>query len=221
MIKPSKTISEKVLEKLENDILSGIYPPGSRLVEKDVASTMGVSRGPVREALLTLTRRGLVKEKEGNAKGREIASLKISDIKEYFQIRVFTELQCLLDIAIKDDQSALLPLRELHDKMNGSFEKNSIEEYIQCNTEFHHEMVRSTGNEKLYKIYQENETMISWVRKVTLTEERLEQSNKEHAQILELCQSGDVLGIIKVVRQHHDQGMSRVINTFNKTMTHP
>lgn len=212
MIKPSKTISKKVLEKLEHDIYSGTYPPGSRLVEGEIASSMGVSRGPVREALLALTRRGLVKEKEGNAKGREIVSLTPSDIKDYFQIRILIETQCLLDIATNDDKTALIPLVKLQKTMQKLFEKNNIEDYIQYNTKFHHEIVKSAGNDKLYKIYSENDLMIRWFRVVTLTKERMAKSNEEHALILDLCQSSDVAVLIKVVSQHQTQAMVRIIN---------
>ena len=75
IIKPPKTISEQVLEALEKDILTGFYRPGDRMVETEIAGRLGVSRGPVREALLALERRGLIQEKNGNAKGREVISL--------------------------------------------------------------------------------------------------------------------------------------------------
>ena len=164
MIKPSKTIAEKVLEQLEKDILSGVYKPGDRLVEGELASLMGVSRGPVREALLVLTRRGLVNEKEGNAKGREIASISTKDIKEYYQIRTFLETQCLVDLAMQDDKSALVPLFELQKRMNGLSEQGDLENYILANTDFHHNIVKSTGNDKLYKVYSDNDLMIRWFR---------------------------------------------------------
>lgn len=63
IIKPPKTISEQVLEVLEEEILSGFYQPGDRMVETEIAKRLGVSRGPVREALLVLESRGLLQEK--------------------------------------------------------------------------------------------------------------------------------------------------------------
>jgi len=69
MIKPSKTISVKVMEQLEKDILSGFYKPGVWMIESEIANSLGVSRGPVREAFLLLERRGLIKEKDGNLTG--------------------------------------------------------------------------------------------------------------------------------------------------------
>ena len=214
MIEQSKTIAEKVLEQLESDILSGVYKPGDRLVEGELASLMGVSRGPVREALLVLTRRGLVKEKKGNAKGREIASINTKDIKEYYQIRTFLESQCLVDLAMQDDKSALVPLFELQKKMNRLSEQGDLENYILANTDFHHNIVKSAGNNKLYKIYSGNDLMIRWFRGVTLTKERILISNQEHGQFLDLCLRGNISDLITTVYQHQAQAMKRVIEQY-------
>jgi DNA-binding GntR family transcriptional regulator len=214
MIKPSKTIAEKVLEQLEKDILSGVYKPGDRLIEGELASLMGVSRGPVREALLILTRRGLVKEKKGNAKGREITSINTKDIKEYYQIRTFLETQCLVDIARQDDKSALVPLFEMQKRMNVLSKQGDLENYITANTELHHNIVKSAGNDKLYKVYSDNDLMIRWFRGVTLTRERMLKSNEEHGQILDLCLKGNLSDLIPTVYKHQAQAMKRVIEQY-------
>ena len=53
-------MNDSILTKLEEAILKGDYPPGSRLLERDLAAKLGVSRVPVREALQALERWGLV-----------------------------------------------------------------------------------------------------------------------------------------------------------------
>ena len=60
VIRPSKTIREKVYEHLRERILNGNIKAGERLVEADLADRIGTSRTPVREALHTLEREGLV-----------------------------------------------------------------------------------------------------------------------------------------------------------------
>ena len=221
MIKPSKTIAQKVLEELEKDILSGVYKPGERLIEGELARLMGVSRGPIREALLVLTRRGLIREKERNAKGREIASLNTKDIQNYYQVRIFLETQCLVDISIKNNKSALLPLIELQDMMQKLSEQGHLEDYIRANTKFHHEIVKSAANDKLYKIYSDNDIMIRWFHGVTLDKERLLKSNQEHALILKLCQEDDISGLVKEINKHQMQAMKRVIENLKKMKANP
>ncbi|UCD82833.1 MAG: GntR family transcriptional regulator, partial [Desulfobacterales bacterium] len=60
VIRPSKSIREKVHEYLREEILNGRIKAGDRLVESDLANRIGTSRTPVREALHTLEREGLV-----------------------------------------------------------------------------------------------------------------------------------------------------------------
>ena len=89
--------SEKVLEIIEDEILSGKYRPGDRLIEREIAVRLGVSRVPVREALITLERWGFVKEKGANEKWREIAVLTKTDIHECYNVRCFIECQAFMD----------------------------------------------------------------------------------------------------------------------------
>ncbi|MBP9072623.1 MAG: GntR family transcriptional regulator, partial [Caldilineaceae bacterium] len=55
-----KSLAEQVYDKVRKDIISGVLNPGERIVEMDVAATMGTSQGPVREALQQLEREGLI-----------------------------------------------------------------------------------------------------------------------------------------------------------------
>ena len=57
-----KTLTDEVVKILERSILSGIFKPNERLVEREIAERLGVSRVPIREALIRLKTLGLVKE---------------------------------------------------------------------------------------------------------------------------------------------------------------
>ena len=71
IIKPIQTIAQQVFKILEEEILSGKYKPGDRLIEREIGDRLGISRIPVREALLSLERWGLVIATGRNRKGRE------------------------------------------------------------------------------------------------------------------------------------------------------
>ena len=78
-----------IVERLREDILAGRLPPGSRLVECDLTSHFGVSRGPVREALRRLSADGLIEH--WPHRGAVVRRLTEREIRELFLIRIEME----------------------------------------------------------------------------------------------------------------------------------
>ncbi len=78
-----------IVEQLREDILAGRLPPGSRLIECDLTSRFGVSRGPVREALRRLTADGLIEH--WPHRGAVVRRLTEREIRELFAIRIEME----------------------------------------------------------------------------------------------------------------------------------
>src|SRR5262249_6326667 len=80
-----KPLVERIADMLSEAILSGEIPLGSKLKEQALAASLGVSRGPLREAIRHLEGRQLVKRKPNH--GPRVISLDISDIHSIFMIR--------------------------------------------------------------------------------------------------------------------------------------
>lgn len=84
-----RTLTEETAQRLRQDIIQGVTPPGTRLAEAAVARQLGVSRVPVREALVTLEREGLV---SFSATGRAfVKDLTPQDFEEIFLLRLALE----------------------------------------------------------------------------------------------------------------------------------
>lgn len=211
IIKPSKTISEQVLEALENEILSGFYHPGDRMVETEIAGRLGVSRGPVREALLVLERRGLIQEKDGIAKGREVVSLNEHDLRQFYQVRIFIESQGLITHARKRDDKVLSRLEEMTQEMDFTVQRSDTETYREANTVWHNLIVSSLDNPRLYDFYLDNDRIIRWFAGFTLDPIRLARSNQEHRAVLEACRRQDIATIVDVLFAHQIQALERVL----------
>ena len=95
VIRPSKTIRQKVYEYLREQILNGEIDAGNRLVEAELADRTGTSRTPVREALHTLEREGLVESLP--RVGYVVRSISETEVKELCGIRLALEDLPLLD----------------------------------------------------------------------------------------------------------------------------
>ena len=86
---PKHTLTEDVTEQLRDAIFRGHFTPGERLSEEQLARTLGVSRGPIREAFVRLEREGLI---SSQANRRSIvARLSQRDLEEVYTIRLALE----------------------------------------------------------------------------------------------------------------------------------
>jgi DNA-binding GntR family transcriptional regulator len=153
MVRPNKNIKEdfqQLLTKLENMILIGMFQPRERLVENDLAQKLGVRRNWVRDALKILESRGLVKTVP--YRGAMVRDLDEQEINEIFQVRVVLEklanrLAC--ENFKKSDAKALLKIAA---RIKNSYKKNSFEEMITANAQFHNYITELSQNSALIQM---------------------------------------------------------------------
>ncbi len=113
-----KPIRDIIFEHLRQEFLSGTVKPGDRLIERDIAAKLNVSRTPVREALRKLESEGFVEYLP--RKGMIVRGFNLSEIKEIYDIR--KELECLAvrnaiqNMTEQDIQTMQGILRQLEDQ---------------------------------------------------------------------------------------------------------
>ncbi|HCE39516.1 MAG TPA: GntR family transcriptional regulator, partial [Alcanivorax sp.] len=87
----TRTLADRVFTRLQDDIVRGEIPPGSKVSETELAGRYGVSRGPLREAIRRLESRKLL-EREVHV-GTRVASLSFEDLIEIYYVREALEGQ--------------------------------------------------------------------------------------------------------------------------------
>ena len=105
---PKHTLTEDVTEQLRNAIFRGHFTPGQRLSEEQLAQTLGVSRGPIREALVRLEREGLISSQANRR--MVVARLSQRDLEEVYSLRLALErlaVQYAVHYAQAEDFAAL------------------------------------------------------------------------------------------------------------------
>lgn len=207
IIKPIKTISQQVFKILEEEILSGKYKPGDRLIERKIAERLGISRIPVREALLILERWGLVVSAGANRKGREVIGISRREITENYSIKEFIEGYALCEKSLQQDKKFFSALNKLITEMEERVAKKDLEGYRRLNWKFHHEIAKSLGNEKLYNFFCDADKRTRWFQNLTLYQLRMEKSILEHRQMLQACKEKDLLKIRSLVKDHYGQAV--------------
>ncbi len=124
--------SHRIAAALKEEILSGLYPPGVRIRQEDIAEQYGASRSPVREALRMLDAQGLIKLVAHT--GAWIAELSLSECEEMYQIRERIE-PLILHMSIPNLSADVI--EELQRLATAMEENRDIETFLKLDREFH------------------------------------------------------------------------------------
>jgi len=212
IIKVSQTMAEQVLNYLEKEIMSGRYKPGDRLVEREIAEGLGVSRVPVREALIMLERWGFAKR---NKKSREVAAFTRRDINELYQTLAIIEVAALYAKVMENDQKLFADLGEIIGHLDLLAAGGDVGKYRKVNSRFHHHIAEALNNRRLYEIYRDISRMERWFQSLTiLHKRRMERSNAEHKRLLAACQSGDLAAVRGILEHHYGQAVEVICRSL-------
>lgn len=206
----------KIYSLIEDNIINMVLPPGSKLVEDDIARTLGVSRSPVREALIQLESAGLVVRNTG--KGRVVASFTGDEILANYEVWEMTEsfiggLTCL-SASEEDFQK----IEDILDKMKGfTGAEEDFKAYRQLNYKFHYHMVSPCSNKILLRIYEYALKPIMWCWNLSISWPRdLSRSYTEHQQIFNAYRHRDRAEYEILVRKHIKDASQRFYREYSR-----
>ncbi len=183
----TQTISEELVTYLSNSIIQGELKQGSKVSETELAQRYGVSRGPLREAIVTLEGLGLV-TRAANI-GARVVELNTEDMIHTFSVRESLEgMAARLAVENISDQE-LSDLYNLLDKHEDYLTQNNGEHYIQQdgNYDFHNRIIKASRNPKLITLLiDELYSLVRMYRQQT-ADSRPDpvQALKEHRSILD------------------------------------
>jgi DNA-binding GntR family transcriptional regulator len=149
-------ITRALVQHLREQIIMGILPPGSPLIENQLALELGISRPPLREALRVLESEGLIKNVP--RKGSLVSELSIDDFVEATQIRIMIELFAVDLLQEKNIRNCSLLDRYLEgpDILFPPSESDPPEKKLAKLTNsrlYHSKIIEATGNLKLIQFY--------------------------------------------------------------------
>lgn len=177
-------LGQKIFQKIRQDIIIGRYSRNEELKELLIASEMGVSRTPVREALRQLEREGLVAIIPN--KGTYVVGITTQDMRDIYDIRVALEGLCVrqaADIATAGQIEALeeiLYLAEYHLK------KGHRKQVVELSGKFHEILYEASGNRMLKRVLQNYYLYLDQVRMFLFNVPgKIREVIGEHWQILE------------------------------------
>ena len=133
--KRNETLREQLVGTLRHAIVSGQIPPGGKLVEAQLAEGLGVSRGPVREAIRQLVEEGLVEHIP--YKGTLVKTLMLEDIQEIYSFRTLLESFAFKLVWPHRTPEFFEALDSRHHALQGAIRAGDQQEAIRCEMGLH------------------------------------------------------------------------------------
>lgn len=143
--------AEQIAERINHDVLAGVYKPGQRIIEQDIADSFQVSRGPVRDAIRILEREGVVEILA--RRGAHVTSLSVKEVNDIFAIRgALIALAVSLATPLLTEED-IARVRKWVDQMSTtSSEGGSTEEYVPHSYRISLFLSRRCQNERLFEM---------------------------------------------------------------------
>ena len=197
-----KTVSlaDQVFEKLENDIITGVYPRGELLTELKLVETLGVSRTPIREALRRLEQERLIAE---SGKGSVVLGITQEDLMDIMDIRQRVEGLAAYYTANRITPEGVEKLRAITQLQEFYYSKQDVENLRRMDDQFHDMIYELTGsavlNDTLLPLHKKTQRF----RRISIEDAtRLSKSVAEHHAIFQAIVAGDGELAEKLMREH-------------------
>jgi len=214
--KPEPLI-DSVYARLRDLILSNVLRSGQKLVDRDLADQLGVSRTPVREALGRLTMMGLVEAR--SRKGYYVRQYSADDVSDLYQFRKILEVSAARlaaqNLQPEHEQEFDRILQEMADlESNPGNRSQSVE----LDIEIHNMIAAASGNSELHKAIQNlmDKVMcfiwVDWVDPSSADAETIAAANREHRELIISIKERDADGAARQLGAHIDQACTVMTN---------
>jgi DNA-binding GntR family transcriptional regulator len=196
---PRQPLRIKIREHLLARILDGRYNPGDPIRELDVASTLGVSQGPVREALRELAATGLVEYTPN--RGTRVRALHSEDLEQYYPVRAALE-GLAGSLAAPHMRGATKPLGGYIEAMRAAADNDDLHAVARASASFHRAIVEAAHNRALLDAWQALSIEILTAVSLAANTVALDRVADEHLPIAAALNDGDARRAATLLRNH-------------------
>lgn len=202
---PRSSLKDNVYAYIAGRIDSGELSAGDRVSEQAICDAMGVSRTPVREALIQLASDGYLDNLP--RRGFRVRGFDRKNALEVFEVIAPLDGQAAYLACPKLDEDILSQLRFLVGSMDLAIESHLMLKYDDLQREFHSTYIRLCGNDRLINLLHQLERCFIKRDYSTVDREEayrlLHKANDEHRHILELFEAGDATAVRDYIRDVH------------------
>ena len=216
----TSSLANVVQAELERLILSGELAPGDKLTEVALATRLGVSRGPLREAFRMLDVAGLVRTEKN--RGVFVRSIPMAEAIEIFELRAAMDELVGRLLAERITPAQLKEVRALVEAMERAVKAQDVRAYHLLNLQFHDRLVEMAGNGKLMAVYRKLIMELGLFRRLNLRDGALmPASASEHRAIVKAIASGRPDAAGRAMFEHAMRSKERTVANYSKPHGRP
>ena len=215
-----RTLSNEAAERLRSAIRDGILPPGTRLVERELAKRLGVSRIPVREAIQQLVEEGLVKKVPH--RGTFVYAPSYEEFEEIASLRVVLERFVMERVIAHWQPHHEAQLRQIVQEMWRAASQEDRQRVFELDTQFHHTLWQIADHNILLEVVSSLRSRISrflYEATIALTLPEIETHVAGHEELIEILKNTDVANAKYAITGHILVAKDRILtycqNTFS------
>jgi DNA-binding GntR family transcriptional regulator len=212
-----QTTAQLAYRYLRDAIHQGQFEPGQHLDPKWIAGQLGISRMPVREAMIRLETEGFISVNP--YQGAEVIRLSADQVEEIYLVRVCLEGLATRYAAERLNQEHLAILRGIVMEMEDGLATNNYSEYQPLNRRFHLMLYEAAGIQLLQRIVLDLWDKAELYRNRFLSmPERASSIIREHRSILDALEAGDGIRAEQAMEQHLSAAKSALLARLTEEM---
>lgn len=215
---------EQVYEQLKEKILAGELKFGEKINEVQIASSLNISRGPVRESVRILEQEGLlIRDSKSQL---SIYKPSVQDLIHIYQCRKALE-SLAVELAVKNiTQDQLNQLKQVMDnskqlsEIENPNEKTKLS-FLELNSKFHQIIIKTAQNPRLMSQIGDLQSLTRLYRKFNIqTQERIRVAHSQHFGIYQAIMNNDKDKARKLMENHIEYDMVHLTSYFKKYFIH-
>ncbi len=205
----STALPSLVQDEIVRMLRSGELGAGAKLNEVALATKLGVSRGPVREAFRALEESGLVRLEKN--RGVYVRHVSLDEADEIYELRAVLDEHAGRRLAQSATPGKVKALRALVERMDRAVAGGDADAYHDANLAFHDRLVELAGNGKLAQLYRRLVNELRLFRRASLDQaDALPTSVREHRAIVDRIAAGQAAAAGRMLYDHAMGGRERV-----------
>ena len=204
-------LRQDVLPEIRKSILAGRLKPGAKIIESRLATTLGVSRTPLREALLHLEREGLVRS--DLRRGFTVEPLSAREVRETYPL--LAALECH---AVRTSAQFLAPLLPSLERVNVQFRRaRSARQALELDTRWHDTLISPSNNSRLAGLIASLRRTIRRYELIYMSDTALlPTSAAQHDAILDALRKHDMKTALEAIESNYILGMHVVLRKMGE-----
>ena len=209
------SLGQEATSLLRQMLLDGRFHDGERLVEDRIATELGISRTPLREALHRLAQEGLLEKRR--AGGYTLRRLHKEEVEDAITIRSMLESHAAGLAARRATPQQVATLRQNLQKFGAANDARDRPRLVELNAEFHLQLREAAHSPLLAQLLLELDGVVERMLRRLVSQEEIEWSDRDHLNILRGVDARDPEHAAAAMREHVAHGQQRILEQLQES----